>query len=29
MNPKKVASLLDHLLPPQDDDENTGNTGKR
>jgi len=26
---KKVASLLDHLLPPQDDDENTGNTGKR
>jgi transposase-like protein len=26
---KKVASLLDHLLPPKDDDENTGNTGKR
>ena len=24
---KKVASLLDHLLPPKDDDENTGNTG--
>jgi hypothetical protein len=26
---KKVASLLDHLLPPKDDEENTGNTGKR
>lgn len=25
---KKVASLLDHLLPPRDD-ENSGNTGKR
>ena len=25
---KKVASLLDHLLPPKDD-ENSGNTGKR
>jgi len=26
---KKVASLLDHLLPAKDDDENAGNTGKR
>ena len=29
---KKVASLLDHLLPPRDDDDETGrpgNTGKR
>jgi hypothetical protein len=26
---KKVASLLDHLLPQRDDDENSGNTGKR
>jgi uncharacterized membrane protein len=26
---KKVASLLDHLLPPRDDDEPGGSTGKR
>jgi transposase-like protein len=26
---KKVASLLDHLLPARDDEENSGNTGKR
>jgi hypothetical protein len=26
---RKVASLLDHLLPLKNDDENSGNTGKR
>jgi hypothetical protein len=26
---KKVASLLDHLLPSKDDDDQSGNTGKR